>query len=489
MNPGERLARLAQRSPERVALLFADRHVTFGDWDARANALAAWLAEQGVERRCPVALVLPNGPDFPLLHLAIMKLGAVAMPIDPRLGESELLALIEQSAARLTIVPEAFAREAALAGRTRVVTLGSAEVQEVLAGAASAPPIAAPEVAGDPALYLPTSGTTGRPRAVVLSYANLDCFPAALSAVLDTTERDILVMAVPMSHISGPILLNEILDKGSALSIPAAPAPSLILEAITRHRVTWMHSVPPIFQGMLRALKPDHDLSTLRIAAMMGTSVPIPVLRALAQVCPQAAIIQGYGLTETSPLLTLLPVADATRRCGSVGKAVPGAELRIVDEQGAELPAGEPGQLIARGPMLMDGYLNDEVASAERIRAGFFWTGDIMSRDEEGFYYHLGRADDMIVTGRGLNVFPAEVENALLTHPATHDVAVAGVETGDGLAVKAWVVLMRGSDASAIELRRHCSERLASFKVPKQISFADEIPRNPMNKVLRAELG
>lgn len=488
MQVGRALERWAARTPGRPALIGDDRSLDFAAWNRCANAVAGWLAERGVGPGRAVAIALPNGLDFPVVYAAVMKLGAVAMPIDPRLAAEELDSLLVDCAARVAFVHASLPARAAIAGRADVMEVGGDDFERLLAGAASAAEIGTAPKESDPALYLHTSGTTGRPRVVELCYANLDCFPAAMGWAIGTSASDVALMALPMSHISGPVVLNELLDKGSALVVIDPVTPAGLLEAIGRHRVTWMHSVPPLYQGMLRALAPEHDLSSLRMAAMMGTSVPLETLRALSRACPGAGVIQGYGLTETSPLLTLLPLADAERKLGSVGKAVPGADLRLLDTDGREVPADTPGELVARGPMLMRGYLNDPEATRARLRDGALHTGDVMLRDAEGYFYHLGRADDLIVTGRGLNVYPAEVENALLTHPEVRDVAVSGIEEAEGLVVKAWVVRAPGSSLGESALRRHCAERLASFKRPRRVAFVDAIPRNAMNKVLRSQL-
>jgi len=485
---GQALTRWASLTPDRPALISDAETLDFAGWNQRANALAEWLAERGVGAGQAVAISLPNGLDFPVVYAAVMKVGAIAMPIDPRLAEDELDALLVDAGARVAFVHTSLDARRAIGRRAEVVEVGTPAWAERLAAAGAAPEVAAAPKQSDPALYLHTSGTTGRPRVVELSYANLDCFPAVMSWAIGTDASDVALMALPMSHISGPVVLDEVLDKGCSLVVIDPVTPAGLLAAISRHRVTWMHSVPPLYQGMLRALSPEHDLSSLRMAAMMGTSVPLEILRALARACPRAKVIQGYGLTETSPLLTLLPLADAERKLGSVGRAAPGAELRLLDPEGGEVPPDTPGELVARGPMLMTGYLNDPQATRARIRDGALYTGDIMLRDAEGYFYHLGRADDLIVTGRGLNVYPAEVENALLTHPEVRDVAAAGVQEAEGLVVKAWVVRVPGSSLNESELRRHCAQRLASFKRPKRVAFVDAIPRNAMNKVLRSQL-
>ena len=485
MEVGRRLADRAKQSPGATALVGSRGSLDYAGWNARANLLATDLRREGVGSGDAVAMMLPNGLAFALAYAALAKLGAIAMPVDERLPDAELGRVVERGRSRVSLAGDAKAAGRVEAAGGRAIVLGEPDLE--------AQPEAAPEVSAQPApaapaLYLHTSGTTGRVRVVELSRAHLDCFPAAMAEGVGTSARDVALMALPMSHISGPVVLNETIDKGSALVIVDPITPPALLAAITRHRVTWMHSVPPIYQAMLRALRPEHDLASLRMVAMMGTSVPVPTLRALKQACPNAAVIQGYGLTETAPLLTLLPLADDERKLGSVGRAVPGAELRIVGDDGRELPPGAAGELVVRGPMVMTGYVGDAEATRERIRDGWLHTGDVMLADDDGYLFHLGRRDDLIVTRHGLNLYPAEVENALLGHPGVEDVAVAGVSGRTGLEITAWVVRAPGATVSEGELRRFCAERIARFKVPREIAFVDTIPRNAMNKVLRGEL-
>jgi long-chain acyl-CoA synthetase len=223
--------------------------------------------------------------------------------------------------------------------------------------------------------------------------------------------------------------------------------------------------------------------------AMMGTSVPLPVMRAVQAAFPHARLLQGYGLTETSPLLTLMPFDEATEHMDSIGKAVIDAELGIMDTEGRLLDPGEEGEIVGRGPMIMKGYLDDPEATAARWRHGWFHTGDAGRFDQDGFFYHLGRLDDMIVTGQGLNVFPSEIEVCLLEHPDVLEAAVVGRRDRDrGTELHAFVVLHPGAGASATELRAHCTQHLASYKVPRRVHIMPELPKNATGKVVKTAL-
>jgi long-chain acyl-CoA synthetase len=218
---------------------------------------------------------------------------------------------------------------------------------------------------------------------------------------------------------------------------------------------------------------------------MMGTSVPLDLLKAFKKAFTSFPVIQGYGLTETSPFITVVPLEYEMKKMGSIGTAVPHAEIKLVDEKGIEVPSGEVGELIVKGPMLMKGYHNNPEATRERIRDGWLYTGDLCKKDEDDFYYHLGRKDDMIIVG-GLNVYPAEVEQVLRGHPLLKEVGVVGVPDKDrGNIIKAAVVAEPGQEVSQKEIISYCRKRLASFKIPKMVEFWDKLPKSSTGKIAR----
>lgn len=485
MHVGSLLQRRSEDRPHHPALIHRNQRISFAQLQRRTESIRGQLAGLGVAPGMPVALVLPNCPEFAYLYLALMRMGAIVAPVDPCLGVDELQGLLHQCRIQLAFTAAGFAHAEVLRGRLRMVTTDELVLDRAAPDAS--PPSPDPTAT---ALYLHTSGTTGMPKVVELSHANLRCFPRIIGQVLDTSGRDVYAMALPMTHVSGPILLNEVLDKGASLVIFDRIAGSRMLAAIAHHRITFVHAVPPIFQMMLAAHPERYDLSSLRVAAMMGTSVPLAVMQEFKAHLPRTTVLQGFGMTETSPLLTLTPLDRADSRMDSIGLPVPMGEVFIEDRQGRRLPPGHAGEIVARGPMLMKGYLRNPQATAARIRGGVFHTGDAGRQDAEGFFYHLGRMDDQIVTRQGLNVYPAEVENVLLLHPAVTDVAVVGVgDTADRGRVLAAYVVSRTEAVGRDELRRHCSKRLAAYKVPKHFEFMSELPRNATGKLLRERLG
>jgi long-chain acyl-CoA synthetase len=221
---------------------------------------------------------------------------------------------------------------------------------------------------------------------------------------------------------------------------------------------------------------------------MMGTSISLELLKSFKKEFPSVAVIQGYGLTETSPQVTLMPLEYEEKKRGSIGIAVPHAQIKIVDEEGKEVPSDEVGELIVTGPMVMKGYHNNPEATRERIKDGWLYTGDLCKKDRDGFYYHLGRKDDMIIVG-GLNVYPAEVEQVLKEHPLIKEAGVVGITDEDrGATIKAAVVIQPDSQITKREIISFCKQKLARFKVPKVIEFWDALPKSSTGKIARKQL-
>jgi long-chain acyl-CoA synthetase len=289
-----------------------------------------------------------------------------------------------------------------------------------------------------------------------------------------------------MSHIVGPVVCNEVADKGFTLVIFDQINPVTLLEGIQRYRVSVFEGVPIVFQLILGVRNlADYDTSSVKIAAMMGTTVPVPLLRGFKAAQPHIKVIQGFGLTETSPMITLVDPDRALDKMGSIGRAVPGVEVKIVDETGKELPAGEAGEIITRGPHVMKGYFRKSEATEARVRNGWLYTGDVGKVGADGYYYHLGRRDDMIITG-GLNVYPAEVENMIYMDAKVQEAVVFPMpDDKRGTVIGAAVVPRTGATIREKELVTFLRGNLANFKVPQKIVIRESLPRTSSGKVIR----
>jgi long-chain acyl-CoA synthetase len=495
MNVGKVLGETARKVPNKTAVIFKDEKISYSDLDLMAIRLANKLQSFDVKKGDRVAIILPNSSHWVVAYFAVMKLGAVAVPLDFRFKGEELLPILTDARVKAIITTslyqsyDVFSKVENINGVIMTggeVADGAVSYEEVISDDSLSSAVMVDVKDEEDALYLYTSGTTGKPKGVVLTFANLDLFPEILGDICKTSGKDIMGCLLPMSHITGPILCNELVVRGCAIFVFDQLRPDKVLAAIEKYRVTYFHSVPPIFEALLHVSHKDRfDVSSLRFISMMGTSVPLDLLKTFKKTFPSLAVIQGYGLTETSPFITVVPLDYEMKKMGSIGSAVPHAEIKLVDEKGKEVLSGEVGELIVKGPMLMKGYHNDPEATQEKIKDGWFCTGDLCRKDEDGFYYHLGRKDDMIIVG-GLNIYPAEVEQVLQGHPLLKEAGVVGVPDKDrGNIIKAAVVAKPGSEVTKKEIISYCRERLASFKIPKIVEFWDKLPKGSTGKIVR----
>jgi len=485
------LEKIANQQPHKTAIITKDEELTFAALNQQVHQLAANLQQTGIGQGDRVGVLLPNCAAIPLSYYASQKIGAVTVILDARLKGKELQGVLKDAAVKLLIVHHQLRAEAEdafkEAGRIPLWVVngeGAENFEQKLTGSATA---TLPRLnADDDALILYTSGTTGEPKGVVLSYRNLAQYPRVMGAMRITDASTIRGCILPMSHIVGPIVCNEVADKGFTLVIFDQLNPVTLLEGIQKHRITVFESVPIVFQLLLgvRDLA-SYDTSSVKIAAMMGTSIPLPLLRAFQGAQPHIKVIQGYGLTETSPLITLVEPERAASKMGSIGRAVHDVEVKIVDEAGKEVPVGEAGEIITRGPHVMKGYFRKPQATSARIHDGWLYTGDVGKLDADGYYYHLGRRDDMIITG-GLNVYPAEVENLIYTYPGVQETIVFAIpDPKRGHVIGAALVPRSGEHIVEKELLSFLRDNLANFKVPQNIVIRDSLPRTSSGKLIR----
>ncbi|MFP6600109.1 MAG: o-succinylbenzoate--CoA ligase [Deltaproteobacteria bacterium] len=474
--------------------------LSFSELNRRSNRTANMLTGLGVKKGDRVALLLMNDIEFVESFFAIAKLGGVVVPLNWRLVGDELAFILDDSGASTLIFGHEFAELSAdLQARTRecrgiknwlvagdVAPAAGVSSYKALCEAASdeEPRTGA---ADDDELYIMyTSGTTGLPKGAVHTHDSAMWACITINATADTHYGDRYLVALPLFHVGAltPMVANVY---GGATSIVMYQFdPVRVWEIVEEERLSSMLAVPAMLNFMLQAGGHDKvDHSRLRWVMSGAAPVPVTLIEAYAELGIE--IHQVYGLTETCGPACLISPEDAIRKAGSTGKPFFHTEVRVIDDSGAELPAGEMGEVIISGRHLMKGYWNRPDATAEALRDGWLHSGDLASMDGDGFVYIQDRKKDMIISG-GENVYPAEIENVILSHPEVRDVAVVGLPS-EKWGESPLAVVVAGAEGLAAEsVIEHCKGRLARFKLPRTVEFVDEIPRNPTGKILKRVL-
>ncbi|CAM5285685.1 acyl-CoA synthetase [Streptomyces fumanus] len=484
-------ARRARKTPDRIALVHEDRTWTYRDLHERVLRLAHALRAQGVGRGDRVAYLGPNHPTFLETLFATGALGAVFVPLNTRLTAPELAYNLTDSGTRILIHAEpqgGTAREAARqADAPRLIPLGPA--YEDLLTTATPTPLDEPVTPDDPCMIMYTSGTTGRPKGAVLTHANITWNSVNVLVDTDLAGDEVTLVVAPLFHTAGlnmtclPTLL-----KGGRAILHSAFDPDQVLHTIETHRVTCMFGVPTMYDAM--AARPrwaTTDLTSLRTLNCGGA--PVPARTIAAYLARGLAFSQGYGLTEASPGVLYLDASQTSAKAGSAGVPHFFTDTRLVAPDGTDAAPGERGEILVQGPHVMTGYWN-RPADTEAAFADGRWlrTGDVARTDADGYAYIVDRVKDMYVSG-GENVYPAEVEDALLTHPAVAECAVIGVaDPVWGESGRAIVVLRPGTDATETDLLDHLRARLAKYKIPKSVVRADTLPRTASGKLVKPAL-
>ncbi|MGA8048159.1 MAG: AMP-binding protein [Dermatophilaceae bacterium] len=482
----------------RTAIIDRGVRTTYRQLEDRAAALADRMVSAGYGRGAVIATLSGNSVDHIVLFFACAKAGLVLAPISWRLTPGEI-------AEQLSLVdPDLFVAEPAYAPLARAALdrlerdrpghripsceLGEVGVEASLPHPQEPRPTEGPVRDDDPLLLVLTSGTTGRSKAVVLTHANCHWTNESLGRVLSFSESDVVLAVMPQYHVGGwnvqPLLTLRV---GGTLVLERRFEAGRALRLIEEHGVTSMMGVPTNY--LLMAQHPEFlhtDLGSLRVAVVGGGPAPVPLVRMWHD--RGVPLTQGYGLSEAGPNVTCLPLAEARSHAGSVGFPYPFVEVALLTDQGRVETGPGTGELLVRGPNVMAGYLGDEAATAAAFVDGWLRTGDLAERDADGRVRIVDRIKDLFISG-GEMVAPVEVEAVLLTHPDVSEAVVAGVPDEQwGERAAAWVVPRPGARLDIPALERHVEDRLARFKVPREIVVLDRIPRSSSDKPLRREL-
>ncbi|WP_432515110.1 long-chain-fatty-acid--CoA ligase [Kineococcus sp. SYSU DK001] len=479
----------ARTRPGQVAVRLDEHALTWHDLDEATARVAALLRAHGVRPGDRVALVLPNVPQFPVLYHGVLRAGAVVVPMNPLLRGREVNHHFADSGAVLALVWHAVA-DAAHAGAvgtgTRVVVVDPAA--DLLAGVDPDPAAHEPGP-GDTAVILYTSGTTGSPKGAELTHHNL------VSNAVTSQERllrlgagDVVLGALPLFHAFGQTCaMNTALVAGRTLTLLPRFSAAAALAVVQRDRVTHFAGVPTMYVALLNEPGAEgFDLSSWRSCVSGGASLPVEVLRGF-EARFGVQVLEGYGLSETSPVASFNH-PDAVRKPGTIGVPVHGCEMDLRGPDGTPVTDGV-GEIVVRGENVMKGYWRNEAATAAAFTEdGWFRTGDLATRDGDGYYAIVDRAKDMIDRG-GYNVYPREVEEVLYEHPAVEQAAVVGFpDPLVGEEVGAAVVLKEGATATPQELQQHVKDALAAYKYPRRVWIVSELPKGPTGKILKREI-
>jgi long-chain acyl-CoA synthetase len=503
------LAESAHRYPDKTAVIWAGQtgpqsRATYAELWRDARAIAGALRERGVGRGDRVAMLVPNVPDFPKVYYAILAIGAVAVPIHLLFKKDEIAHVLRDSGARLVVIGAPSLGEAlpaAMEAGVDAVSILLPEAARDLAPiprleelAAAAEPIERQEGLNplEPATLLYTSGTTGTPKGAVGSHFSIvEQVNVSLLDLFDLAHDDVLFGGLPLFHTFGQTcVLNTAFRRGATIVMLPKFEPVAALEAMVEHGATVFTAVPTMYVGLLAGARAGGPKPQLKFAVSGGAPLPLAVLEEFSETFG-ATVYEGYGLTETSPIVSFNPVGRPIRP-GTIGVPIWGVDVLIadadVDDRIVELPRGELGELVVRGHDLFKGYLDKPEANASAVVDGWFRTGDLATMDEDDYLTIVDRKKDMILRN-GYNVYPTEVEAVLMRHPAVQAAAVFGTpHPKHGQEIEAAVVLREGQQASEEELRDFVKARIAAYKFPRVVHLVDELPLGPSGKVLKREL-
>ncbi len=510
MNTTELLNITSLIVPDRHAIVFDDMRLTFGEIAGRVNRLANGLAELGVGAGDRVAVMQVNCNEHVESYFASAKLDAILVPINFRARAEELTFMLNDSGVKAIILGQRY-QDMLRSVKPELTTLehqitleapgeGFVFYDDLLANASDEERF--PTADGDDVtIIMFTAGTTGTPKGVMLSHNSFTSYILANVEPVDMETAEKNILTVPLHHIAGVQAVMAAIYGGRTLVLQRQFDEEGWMKLVQEEKVNRAMMVPTMLKRLMdRPTFKDYDLSSLRVITYGAAPMPLEVIKKAIVEFPDTRFINAFGQTETASTITMLPpdahdiregdpdYEQKMKRLGSIGKPLPDVEVRIVDEEGNDVSLGENGEIVARGDRLMKGYWNREEATKETLRGGWLYTGDLGYWDDEGFIFLSGRAKDFLKRG-GEMIAPEEVEQIIMSHPSVDEAAIIGIPDIEwGERVRAIVVRKPDAELTAEEVIEHCRPRMAGFKRPEDVVFIDELPRNPMGKVLKRVL-
>ena len=490
MNLASALELHAASDPDRVVLRFEGRSITYAELNREATRLADALRARGIRTGERVALFLPNLPEFLIAYYAVQKLGAIVATINAIFKTEEVRYLLDDSGAAAVFATEELTKFVPTdcgALRLRVTVDGTPPpgwaALTALVGEGGEGFASVARQADDDAALLYSSGTTGFPKGVVLTQQNIHTNIATAARYSNYRPGDRLALFLPLFHVYGQnYIMNAAVLAGATLVLFRRFVPDAVLAAIGSERITHLFAVPTIFIGLLAQDTSAYDLSSLRYEMSAAATMPEEISRRWTETFGRR-VFEGYGLTECSPFACYNDLSE--HRFGSVGRAVEGFELKIFDEDDCEVPNGQSGEIVIRGPGVMKGYWNKPEETERALRSGWLHSGDMGRMDADGYVYIVDRMKDMINIS-GFKVWPAEVEHYLYRMPGVQEVAVYGIPAAQhGEAVAVALVPRAGAIVGADDVIAYCRENMAAYKVPAKVDILTELPKSPSGKLLK----
>lgn len=493
MNISQILLDTAEKVPNHPAIVFRNESITFGEVAEKVKEKAVGLRKYGISNSSHVALMMGNKPEYAVAYFALLSLGATVIPLNPLFKENEISYILNDSEAAALIVDEIGLAEVQKARDTlstvkMIISLQQTDSyipwDEVRGEAADF--FLETKNQEDNAQIIYTSGTTGKPKGALITHGNLEWMTETCIKMTEITNEDRVLVVLPLFHAYAKLqgLLQCVLT-GCTIYLEERFIPDAILQKIADNKITVFLGVPTMYTMFLSLPKINElDFSHLRIAGCGGASLPMEIMEKV-NVAMGVELGEGYGQTESTVMISCFP-PNTEKQYGSVGLPLPGIELKIIDPNGQEVPVGEVGEIIFRGPNAMKGYYKKEEETNDTLRDGWVYTGDLARRDERGFLYIVDRKKDMIIRG-GYNVYPREVEEVLYTHPDIVECAVIGEsDPVFGEEVAAYIVTK--SNRTPEEITLFCKQHLVHYKVPKKIYFLSELPKTATGKILKSPL-
>ncbi|WP_430509254.1 long-chain-fatty-acid--CoA ligase [Gottfriedia solisilvae] len=474
------------RQSKNIAYVYEGVSSTYDELILQTNRFAKEL-NRNINKDDKVAILLGNSPEFIQAYLAVLKLGAIAIPLNPAFTEHELIYILNDANVKLVITKEdqhdkLLSVKSSCPICEHVIAIEQVD-QQIISNDSYISPILSEN---DPAVILYTSGTTGNPKGAVITHRNIIENVNDFSSMIDLDESDKMIAVLPMFHsFCLTICVNMILLNGATTIIVPKFNPIELVDIIKKEKATLIAAVPTIYNYINQLSNVSSvDFTSLRACISGGSSIPIELLQSLQDKF-KLNMLEGYGLSETSPVLTFNPYGGLCKP-GSVGVDLPSVKTKIFNEKGEEVLVGEIGEVVAKGPNVMMGYYNKIEETEKAFTNGWFKTGDLGKKDEDGYLFLLDRKKDVIITN-GYNVYPREIEEQLYKHPNIIEAAVVGKpDLVVGEIVCAYLVV--NQEIKEVEIKNFCQKYLIHYKVPKQIYFINELPKNSTGKILKRNL-